>query len=83
MKAIRMYQDVSQDGTVQLRVPKSFGRRVEVIVFPVPVGAGVVHEQADPFEWDADEADETIARFNNGADSVEEWREAGEDEVWR
>lgn len=34
MQALRMIKDIS-DGVVEIRIPKKFGKRVEIIVMPV------------------------------------------------
>lgn len=36
MQAIRLIQEASEDGVLQIKVPKGFGRKVEVILFPAP-----------------------------------------------
>ena len=40
MEALRYIQDVSENGILKLKVPKSFGRKVEIILLPAPDKSG-------------------------------------------
>ena len=36
MQAIRLIYEVSKDGDLRIKVPKEFGKKVEVILLPAP-----------------------------------------------
>ena len=88
MKAIRKIQDVGSDGYLHVLVPRSMGKRVEIIVLPLNEAEArqiemVGEDDARYFDWDADSPEEGRAQRATTAATITEWLDAAEDEVWK
>lgn len=48
MQAFRVIENVADDGSITIKVPQSFGRRVEVIILPASSEKTEKHADFDP-----------------------------------
>jgi len=88
MNAIRKIQDVGSDGYLHVLVPRSMGKRVEIIVLPLNEAEArqievFSEDDARYFDWDADSPEEGRVHTAATAATITEWRGAAEDEVWK
>ena len=58
MQALRMTQDVAEDGFIHLRIPRSFAaKRVDLIILPAqdqPESVAIDTVKEEDVEWDVD-----------------------------